>query len=168
MHNTIHILKNNNLYDNNITNNLGCLILHKFSLMNLFSKPLLQFPNFALKMMKIGKSKLLVMCLIRTQEDFYQIMTNHTSTRPMERTKIYFSNGMLCCQLHMISFQPSQLIHLSSNVLVCLLCCLFCHHRWSLDWSIPVCFSCLYHLTHVIQLFFKQVAACFSTLQVIL
>ena len=57
MHNTMHIFKNNNPYDNNITNNLGCLILHKFSLMNLFSKPLLQFPNFALKMMKMGNLK---------------------------------------------------------------------------------------------------------------
>ena len=57
MHTTVHALKSNNANDNNITNNLGCLILHKFSLMNLFSKPLLQFPNFALKMMKVGNLK---------------------------------------------------------------------------------------------------------------
>ena len=54
---------------------------------------------------------------------------SHNNKNNEKQTKIYFSNGMLCCQLHMISFQPSQLIQLSSNVLVCLLCCLFCHHR---------------------------------------
>ena len=57
MHTTVHVLKSNNANDNNITNNLSSLILHKFSLMNLFSKPLLQFPNFALKMVKMGNLK---------------------------------------------------------------------------------------------------------------
>ena len=122
----------NNANDNNKTNNLGCLILHKFSLMNFFSKPLLQFPNFALKMMKIGNLKLpnFRSCVsLGWQKISIKYDISNSNKTNGKKTKIYFSNGMLCCQLHMISFQPSQLIHLSPNVLICLLCCLFCHHR---------------------------------------